>query len=65
MITICDKDGGVQHAQRVTDSLPADTPDTLVELAADLAGDCDRCFTVAVNALLDGLAPATSAEPVA
>lgn len=52
----------VQLIRRVTKSLPANAPDSLIQLAVELTADCDRdrCFTLAVNTLLDGLAPRPS-----
>lgn len=49
----------IQQIRRVTSSLPADVPDTLVQLAIDLTAECDRdrCFTITLNALLNGLTP--------
>ncbi|MGH2468699.1 MAG: TetR/AcrR family transcriptional regulator C-terminal domain-containing protein, partial [Chloroflexota bacterium] len=49
----------IQRLRRVTRSLPADLPDALVELAMDLSGQCDfdRCFTIAVDAVLGGVRP--------
>lgn len=49
----------IQQIRRVTQSLPADAPDSLIELAIDLTGECDRdrCFTITINALLNGLTP--------
>ncbi|MDE3073857.1 MAG: TetR/AcrR family transcriptional regulator C-terminal domain-containing protein [Chloroflexota bacterium] len=49
----------IQRLRRVTRFLPADLPDSLVELAMDLSGQCDfdRCFKIAVDAVLGGLAP--------
>lgn len=48
-----------QWIRRITRSLPADTPDPLVELAIDLTSECDpdRCFAISIEALLNGLTP--------
>ena len=52
----------MQQIRRVTDLLPADVPDALVQLAIELTAECDhdRCFAVTVDALLNGLAPRPS-----
>lgn len=52
-------ESNLQRIRRITRSLPADVPDSLVELAVDITSKCDpdRCFAISIDALLAGLAP--------
>lgn len=56
---LTEPESDIQRIRRLSRTLPADAPDSLVELAAELTRDCDgdRCFTISIEALLDGLAP--------
>ena len=49
----------IQLLRRITQALPPDLPDSLVELAMELSGFCefDRCFEVGVSAVIAGLHP--------
>jgi AcrR family transcriptional regulator len=53
------RESHIQRLRRVTSSLPADIPDSLIELAMDLSGNCDydRCFDIAIDAVIGGLKP--------
>ena len=49
----------LQRLRRVTRSLPADAPDSLIELAMELSGTCDleRCFSIGLSTVIAGLHP--------
>lgn len=49
----------LQLLRRVTQSLPADLPDSLVELAMELSGFCelDHCFSIGLSTVIAGLHP--------
>lgn len=49
----------LQRLRRVTQSLPGDAPDSLIELAMELSGTCDldRCFSIGLSTVIAGLHP--------
>lgn len=52
--------GNLQRIRQLTQSLPADTPDSLLELAVELTmgfDDSETCFRLSMDALLRGLEP--------